>query len=117
VSTLTFTKWTVTDENEGYEPAIVEALRSQYTLADCATVYTATTPLGESAVMFLDQDGSGLLLLSRDPAAFVKAVCLVVGETAYDTLMALGAPQEWELEPGTFDPKSDQIQIKTGMEL
>ena len=63
-----------------------------------SVLYEAWTELGEHVALFASQDGSGLALISKEPAAYIE------GSRKQDfALMARGSPNEFEFEPGTFD--------------
>lgn len=99
----------------GLDTALIAAFRAGYSTPEGATVWTGEAPSGETAVVFLAQDGHGLILLTRDPSGYVE-LSKAMSEGHFGVAGEDGAmnsyPDEWELEPGAVDVSGDSFDIR-----
>lgn len=105
----------------GEHHKLVQAFRQEYTCGDDSVPFLGVTEMEETAVFFVNPDGSALGLISKDPDTFCQGVQFLnqsgVRTQHFSDLMDRGCPSEAEFEPGAFDPGADEISAGTTVSL
>lgn len=91
---------------------VIAAYKRDYGMTDTDDVFIGTTQLDELVVAFILPDGAGIVLVSREPDDYTRLSEALASNPDYDGGMS-GAPDETELDPGSFDHTADEITLDT----
>lgn len=98
------------------EPSHIVSLSfsADYDITQDAVLFDGFSEMGEYTAAFIEPDGSGLILVTSEPGAYLLFMSLMnSGDVGAKTmnLMSRGSPGESILSPGDQDPNADRITL------
>ena len=86
------------------------AVKRDYSCGTDPTIFKGTTQLGETVTAFVSKDGSAFVAIDADPQGYIEfSKAMSAGDFTYN---GHGGVDENTMEPGTFDPKAQSIDIE-----
>jgi hypothetical protein len=96
------------------ETPYIRALRRDYSTGKNPAIFQGTTEMGETVTAFVTKKGRAFVALDHDPDGYVtfsEQLASCNGDYSKVTCNHPGV-DEWEFEPGSFDPSDDSITIE-----
>ena len=92
------------------------AVSNDYAVPRNAQVFAGWGLHDDRIAIWVGEDGGGFGAIDKDPEGYIA---LSEAIDRGDTASEVNHPgvDEWEFEPGTFDPKSETIEVEVGSSL
>jgi hypothetical protein len=102
--------------NDGETDSWLDAVAEDYSVHQPAGIFVGRGLHGERIAFWLDANGGGFGAVDGDPTGYVKAFkARIRGEDHLDGDHP--GVDEWEFEPGQFDPHAEELEISAGSSL
>jgi hypothetical protein len=92
------------------------AVSRDYMVPRNATVFAGWGPYDDRIAVWVGEDGRGFGAIDKDPAGYVElSAAIDRGDLDFESNHP--GVDEYEFEPGTFDPSDETIEFEVGSSL
>lgn len=94
----------------------LKAVSSDYSVPQNAQIFWGWGLHDDRIAVWVGADGGGFGAIDKDPEGYIS-LSEAINRRDYNFESSHPGVDEWEFEPGTFDPTAESIEIEVGSSL